>query len=200
VKVEQIRPLLVVEDDESMRELITTLLERAGFACSAAATAEDAIALADREPPTLAILDVDLKAETSGYELLYDLRARWPEMPAIFLSGSRAEPSDCVTGLLLGADDYVVKPFNPDELLARVRRFTSKIDQFAIELTARQREVLGFLANGMSQSQIALRLSLSPSTVASHIETILIRLKARSRAEAVALAHQHGLTNGHETS
>src|SRR5262245_54711199 len=118
----RIRPLLVVDDDCRMRELIRALMKRAGLPCRSAASAEDAIELVDGERPSLAILDVDLRGGMSGYELLHELRARWPDLPAIFLSGARAEPSDRVTGLLLGADDYMVKPFNPDELLARVRR------------------------------------------------------------------------------
>jgi DNA-binding response OmpR family regulator len=191
----RISPLLVVDDDAPMRELISTLMERAGFACRAAASAEDAVEIFERDRPSLAILDIDLKGERSGYELLHELRARWSELPVIFLSGVRAEPSDRVTGLLLGADDYIAKPFNPDELIARVRRLTRKSEPYPVELTHRQREVLGLLAGGMGQSKIARTLSLAPSTVASHIEGILRQLNACSRAEAVAIAHQRGLTN-----
>jgi DNA-binding NarL/FixJ family response regulator len=191
----RISPLLVVDDDAPMRKLISTLMERAGFVCRSAASAEEAIEIFECGRPSLAILDIDLKGERSGYELLHELRARWSELPAIFISGVRAEPFDQITGLLLGADDYITKPFNPDELIARVRRLARKSEPYPVELTRRQREVLGLLAGGMSQSQIARTLSLAPSTVASHIEGILRRLNARSRAEAVAAAHQLGLTN-----
>jgi DNA-binding NarL/FixJ family response regulator len=191
----RISPLLVVDDDAPTRELITTLMERAGFACRSAASAQDAIELFEHERPSLAILDIDLRGERNGYELLHELRAGWSELPAIFLSGARVEPSDRVTGFLLGADDYIVKPFDPDELIARVRRLTRKTEPDPVELTNRQREVLGLLARGMSQSQIAQTLSIAPRTVASHIESILQRLNARSRAEALAIAHQRGLTN-----
>jgi DNA-binding NarL/FixJ family response regulator len=191
----RVSSVLVVDDDPSMRELVTTLMERAGFACRSAASADDAIELFENERPSLAILDIDLRGRKSGYELLQELRAAWSELPAIFLSGARVEPSDRVTGLLLGADDYVVKPFSPDELIARVRRLTRKNEPYSVELTKRQREVLALLARGMSQSQIAETLSIAPRTVASHIESILRAFNVRSRAEAVAMAHQRGLTN-----
>jgi len=178
-----------------MRKLIATLMERAGFACRSAESARDAIELSEDGMPSLAILDVDLGGGKSGYELLHELRAGWPELPAIFLSGARVEPSDRVTGLLLGADDYIVKPFDPDELIARVRRLARKAEPNPVDLTDRQREVLGLLARGMSQSEIARALSIAPRTVASHIESILKRLNACSRAEALAIAHQRGLTN-----
>jgi DNA-binding NarL/FixJ family response regulator len=191
----RVSSVLVVDDDPSMRELVTTLMERAGFACRSAANADDAIELFEHERPSLAILDIDLRGRKSGYELLQELRAAWSELPAIFLSGARVEPSDRVTGLLLGADDYVIKPFSPDELIARVRRLTRKNEPYSVELTKRQREVLALLARGMSQSQIAETLSIAPRTVASHIESILRVFNVRSRAEAVAMAHQRGLTN-----
>src|SRR5205809_651633 len=171
--------VLVVDDDASMRELVTTLMERAGFACRSAASAEHAIELFEREKPSLVILDVDLGGGKSGYELLHELRAAWSELPAIFLSGARVEPSDRVTGLLLGADDYIVKPFSPDELIARVRRLMPKAEPHPVELTNRQVEVLKLLARGMNQSQIAEALSIAPTTVASHIESILRTLNAR---------------------
>ncbi len=191
----RVRSVLVVDDDSSMRALVTTLMERAGFACRSAASADDALELFQHERPSLAILDIDLRGRKSGYELLQELRAAWSELPAIFLSGARVEPSDRVTGLLLGADDYVVKPFSPDELIARVRRLTRKNEPHPVELTKRQREVLVLLARGLSQSEIAETLSIAPRTVASHIEGILRAFNARSRAEAVAIAHQRGLTN-----
>jgi DNA-binding NarL/FixJ family response regulator len=194
-RMAQVSSVLVVDDDGSMRELIATLMGRAGLACRSARTAKEAIESFERERPSLAILDIDLGAGKSGYELLHELRAEWPELPAIFLSGTRMEASDRVTGLLLGADDYIVKPFSPDELIARVRRLTRKTEPNFVELTNRQREVLALLADGMSQSQIAVKLSIAPRTVASHVESILRGLNARSRAEAVAIAHQRGLTN-----
>jgi DNA-binding response OmpR family regulator len=187
--------VLVVDDDAAMRDLVTTSMERAGFACRSAASAQDAVKIFERERPSIAILDVDLSGGGCGYELLREFRAAESELPVIFLSGARPEPSDRVTGLLLGADDYMVKPFSPDELIARVRRLTRNNEPYSIELTKRQRQVLTHLARGMNQTEIAETLNIAPRTVASHIECILRAFNVRSRAEAVAVAHQRGLVN-----
>ena len=107
-------------------------------------------------------------------------------------------------GLLVGADDYIVKPFDSDELLARVRAALRRLpvrpanskdvpQALDVPLTAREREVLLLLARGLSQPEIASTLVISPKTVAGHIERILTKLGVHSRAQAVAIAHQQGL-------
>src|SRR5213078_1111954 len=97
-----------------------------------------------------------------------------------------------VAGLLLGADDYLVKPIQFDHLLARVRRLVAQpapvVGPVASPLTPREQEVLGLLAEGLEQDEIANRLFITPKTVAKHIERILGKLGVRSRAQAVALA------------
>jgi DNA-binding NarL/FixJ family response regulator len=108
-----------------------------------------------------------------------------------------------VAGLLLGADDYVVKPFFQDELLARVRRLIDRTRPPATEkigpvtngarLTDREQQVLSLLAAGLHSKAIATRLVISPKTVATHIQRILAKLGVHSRAEAVALAFRSGL-------
>ena len=114
--------VLVVDDDAPLRELVRTLLERAGFGVHEAASAEEALAL-DFEPGA-AVIDVRLPG-VSGYELCRDLRIRFGDaLPIIFMSGTRTEGLDRVAGLLIGADDYLVKPFEPEELLGRLRRLT----------------------------------------------------------------------------
>jgi DNA-binding NarL/FixJ family response regulator len=101
-----------------------------------------------------------------------------------------------VAGLLLGGDDYLVKPFDPDELLARARRLLPAplIDgRKAHELTRRELHVLSLLVDGLTQSEIADKLVISPKTVSKHIEHILAKLGVHSRAQAVALAVRGGL-------
>jgi two-component system, NarL family, nitrate/nitrite response regulator NarL len=125
-------------------------------------------------------------------------------LPIIFVTGERTEPGDRVAGLLLGADDYVVKPFDSDELLARVRRsiVRSQLDgrrrvdhvRAVFGLTDRERDIVMRLADGMGQKAIAAELVISPKTVATHIQRILAKLGVHSRAEAVAVAHREGLT------
>jgi DNA-binding NarL/FixJ family response regulator len=117
----------------------------------------------------------------------------------VFVSGDRVEPRDRIAGLYLGGDDYVTKPFDPGELLARVRRLLPHLAEEAeppptlLTLTPREREVLALLAGGMPQAAIAVELMISPKTVANHIQNFLRKLGAHSRAEAVALSFRHGL-------
>ncbi|HSE81557.1 MAG TPA: response regulator transcription factor [Gaiellaceae bacterium] len=121
-------------------------------------------------------------------------------LPVFFLSGIRVEPFDRAAGLLVGADDYIVKPFDPDEFLARVRRHLapkarrSEAQPTANGLTAREHEVLRLLAEGLNQTEIAERLVISPKTVATHIQHVLEKLGVHSRAQAVAAAHRRGLS------
>ena len=188
-------PILVVDDDQGIRDLLTAVLERAGFETLAAANADEAVALSEQDRPAAAIVDVNLGAGRSGYEVCRELRDRFGRLPTVMVSGERTESFDRVAGLLLGADDYVVKPFVPDELIARVRRLvrpeTSTNPRFA-SLTARERDVLSLLARGQNQTEIAQSLFLSPKTVATHLQRILAKLGVQSRAQAVAAAHGAG--------
>jgi len=193
--------ILVGDDDADSRRLVSASLVWAGFRVCEAETGNEALAAAQREQPALVILDVGLPV-VSGYMVCRELRDRYGEgLPIIFLSGERTDPLDRVAGLLVGADDYLVKPFSPDELVARVRRFVTRARTdaaggggWAAGLTRREREVLCLLAEGLSQDRIAQELFISPKTVATHIQRILIKLGVRSRAQAVAFAYQYGLS------
>jgi DNA-binding NarL/FixJ family response regulator len=196
------RSILIVDDVPSFRGLVATLLADAGYEVREAASAREALELADDEPPALVLLDVVLP-EVSGYELCRTLRERFGEtLPIIFVSGSRTDRLDSGVGLLVGADDYIVKPFVPEELIARVRRALTRSAELdrrngsaANGLTSREREVLGLLAEGLTQNGIAERLVISPMTVATHIQRILGKLGVHSRAEAVSRAYRLGLVN-----
>src|SRR5262249_38764645 len=114
--------VLVVDDDERFQDLVRAALERAGFAVTLTANASEAPAAVADEPPQVALGEVVMSG-ANGFELYQELRDRLgEEPPIIFVSGERTEPHDRVAGLLLGADDYLVKPVDPDELVARVRR------------------------------------------------------------------------------
>ena len=115
--------LLVVDDEDTVRELLSAALRFAGFRVSSAATAVEAVAAATAEPPDLVLLDVMLP-DMDGFEVVRRLRERHPghgaPVPVLFLT-ARDRQSDKVTGLSLGADDYVTKPFDLAELIARIR-------------------------------------------------------------------------------
>ena len=193
-------PILIVDDDAVFRELVGTLLGRIGHLTQEAANGEDALEQALAERPSLVLLDIDVPG-VSGYEVCRELRdAYGATLPIVFVSGSRVDRLDVVGGLLVGADDYLVKPIDPDELLARVRRHlarseptTSDSNGAAPSLTPREREILALLASGLDQRAIAADLVISSKTVATHIQRILAKLGVGSRAQAVAFAHRHGL-------
>jgi DNA-binding NarL/FixJ family response regulator len=195
------RPILIVDADAHFRVFVATTLSRAGYAAREASSGEDALSSVLPELPSLILLDVCLP-DISGFEVCRELRDRFgTELPIVFVSGVRTEPLDRSVGLLVGGDDYLVKPVDPNELLARVRRLLarSRREQETVSaprevgLTKREMEVLQRLAEGLRHAEIAAELVISPKTVASHIQHILAKLGVHSRAEAIAFAHNSGL-------
>jgi DNA-binding NarL/FixJ family response regulator len=183
--------VLVVDDDDGFRAFACEILRIAGYAVLEAGSAEHAATIAVSHAPALVLLDVRLPG-MSGYELCRELKQHFRDrMAIIFVSGERTDSSDRVAGLLLGADDYLVKPTAPDELLVRVRaqlRHVQTAKRTDHRLTAREREVLELLTEGLREPEIARRLGITPKTVGAHVEHILQKLKVRSRTEAVAYA------------
>jgi len=111
--------LLVVEDDPTLRELLSASLRFAGFAVSSTATGAEALEAAAAQRPDLMVLDVMLP-DLDGFEVLRRLRAGGERLPVLFLTARDAD-KDLVTGFTSGADDYVTKPFKLEELIARIR-------------------------------------------------------------------------------
>ena len=113
--------VLLVDDDVELAGLLVRLFEREGIALAHAARGADGIAAAtaERDPPDLVLLDLMLP-DMGGIEVFRALRARASRLPVIMLT-ARGDPVDRVVGLEMGADDYVAKPFDPRELVARVR-------------------------------------------------------------------------------
>lgn len=189
--------ILIVDPDESARELAVGALRSGGYRMLQAETGEQALEIARREQPCAVVLAVALPG-ISGYEVCRELREAFGErISIVFLSGVRKESFDRVAGLLLGADEYLVKPFAPDELLARVRglirRSPESTSNAASGLTKRELDVLRLFAEGLDQKEIASRLVISPKTVGTHTEHILTKLGVHSRSQAVALAYRDGL-------
>lgn len=168
--------IVIIEDEEAIAEFVRLNLERAGFRVAWAVSGEDGLGLVRREPPVLVVLDLRLPG-MDGLEVCRHLRQFYPEVAVIMLT-ARGQPLDKVRGLELGADDYITKPFDPRELVARVqavlrrtrprstaqgrvkqfgslhidlrRRLVSKGDRI-LELTPREFDLLAFLAHRPGQ-------------------------------------------------
>ncbi|MET1155298.1 response regulator [Arthrobacter sp.] len=111
--------LLVVDDEPNIRELLSTSLRFAGFEVVAAANGREALEAAEAHMPDLAVLDVMLP-DMDGFTVTRKLRASGRHFPVVFLT-ARDDTEDKVTGLTVGGDDYVTKPFSLDEVVARIR-------------------------------------------------------------------------------
>ena len=198
--------VLIADGDENSRAQLVRALSGAGYRTIDVATAAEALEAAHGNGIGLVLLEVELP-DLTGYELCRELRdEHGDQLPIFFISGTRTEPLDRVAGLLLGADDFIVKPFDRAELVARVRRFIRRGDPSTNVaahgkgasnvpyLTERERQILARLAHGAHQKGIAEQLSISPKTVATHIQNLLRKLGAHSRAELVARAWVLDLT------
>lgn len=184
--------LLVVDDDQPLRSFLVEVAREAGYTTADTGCGREALELVRLEAPDLIVLDVKLPV-LSGYEVCKRIRDEHGPRPMIlFVSGERTDSLDRVAGLLLGGDDYLVKPFEADELLARARRLLRRVDseqEQKANLTPRELEVLELLAAGHAQAEIARQLVISSKTVSTHIERILSKLGVQSRAQAVATAY-----------
>ena len=118
--------ILIAEDERDIRDLITFTLRFAGYEVVAANNGEEAIALAKEEIPDLILLDVRMPRMT-GYEACALIKAdpRLQDIPVIFLS-AKGQEAEIQAGLQAGASEYLLKPFAPDQLTARIKAVLSK--------------------------------------------------------------------------
>jgi two-component system response regulator ResD len=119
--------VLVVDDEPTIAEVVARYLERAGYRTRVAADGVQAIEAAAVQRPDLVVLDLMLPG-LDGLEVMRRLRERDPDRIAVILLTAKSEEADRVIGLRLGADDYVVKPFSPAELVARVDAVLRRVD------------------------------------------------------------------------
>jgi DNA-binding response OmpR family regulator len=170
--------VLVVDDDGLLRELVITILRRAGYQTSEAATGEEALELAKRERPDVVVLDVHLPG-LSGHEVCVKLRGAREQPRVLFVSGERVEPYDRVAGLLVGGDDYLVKPFAPDELLARVHALVRRgREARRPALTRDERDLARLLHDGVGAREVARRLGEPEPIVQDRMDNLLSKLGA----------------------
>jgi DNA-binding response OmpR family regulator len=154
--------ILLVDDDELLRQGLSFNLERAGYHISTAASAEEALVLARSDPPDLILLDIGLPG-MDGLEAFRSFKKEL-DVPVIFLTARQRE-LDEVLGLELGADDYVTKPFSTDVLLARIRATLRRARRSVPERPVRGRLAVGDLVIDSDAHQVTVggrAVTLSP--------------------------------------
>lgn len=198
--------VLVLDRDPGFRASVHAIGARLGFDVDSSESADELLGrLSGR--PALAVVEVELPG-VSGLAVLQALHARFGEdLPVILVSTEHGDAFDRTAGLLVGADDYLVKPLDQGELTARIRRSlrrtgaqpngNGRVSETAARpaLSPREDEILRLLAAGRSQREIATALVISSKTVATHIQHVLSKLGVHSRAEAVAAAYRRGLVD-----
>jgi DNA-binding response OmpR family regulator len=146
--------ILVVDDDPKMRKLLRGCFEAEGFGVAEASDRASALAALESEPVCLVTLDLNLGVD-NGYDIARQI-GRDHGTPIIMVTG-RGDVIDRVVGLELGADDYIVKPFHPREMVARVRTVLRRAGRKAEELPAAEGEVYEFDGMRAVPSQLELR-------------------------------------------
>ena len=123
--------VLVVDDEPSIRDLLSRQLRFAGFSVAAVSNGNDAVLAAEKSTPDIILLDVMLP-DMNGFSVTKAIRAKGIEVPVLFLS-ARDEEADRVTGLTVGGDDYVTKPFGLDEVVARIHAILRRTKSKTVE-------------------------------------------------------------------
>jgi two-component system, NarL family, nitrate/nitrite response regulator NarL len=189
-------PVVIADEDATARRELAQLFEAAGYDVVQVGSGEEVLRSVEEATPCVVLLEIPL-GSLSGYEVCRSIREEASGIPVVFVSGSRTESYDRVAGLLVGADDYIVKPYAPDELLTRVRALVRRAQPLTLpvtgKLTKRELEVLRLLADGLRQDEIAERLFISRKTVGTHVANILRKLGVHSQIQAVALAYREEL-------
>jgi DNA-binding NarL/FixJ family response regulator len=189
--------VLIADPDEASRTELSGVLSDAGYAVTQTDRGDDALSLARSIQPSAVILEIPLEG-LCGYEVCRQLKADTSfEAPIIFISRVRTEPYDRIAGLMLEADDYLVSPYLPGELVARLENLIARTRPQApnprLRLTNREQQILDLMGDGLRHGEIARRLFISPKTVSSHVDHILRKLGVRSSREAVTVAYREGI-------
>ena len=164
--------ILLIEDDPRLAGLVTEYLGEAGFVVSTAATGRDGLDRIGREPYDAVVLDLMLP-DIDGLEVCRLLRASPSEVPVLMLT-ARGDTMDRVVGLEIGADDYMPKPFEPRELLARLRAILRR------RPSARGSDVLRFGRLEIDRGARAVRVDGTERSLTSHQFTLLAALAEKA--------------------
>jgi FixJ family two-component response regulator len=196
--------VFVVDDDPSVRRSVTRLLESAGYAVEAFASAREFLARAPHPGPSCLVLDVRMPGLT-GLELQERLVAGGRRMSIVFVTGHVDVP-ESVEAMKGGAVDLLTKPVDAEDLIAAVQRCIAKsvqdmstaarvteVQRRVKLLTAREMEVFALVVTGMLNKQIAGALGISEKTVKVHRARVMEKMRAGSVAELVRLADAVGV-------
>jgi DNA-binding NarL/FixJ family response regulator len=211
------KKILIVDDDITLKTALIRYLENRGYSVQNASSGVEAMSLFEQNPPDLVVSDV-MMPEMDGLEFCRRLRnTRFGQLvPFIFLS-SRKDIDDRIQGHKMGADDYLVKPFEPRELVAKIeaqlersRRIHSEIVRLMqqsennnaepsnvatpspLPLTPAEEKVFWEVIQGFTNKQIGDRLFVSPRTVQTHLSNILSKLHLENRSQLIRFAFERG--------
>lgn len=203
--------LLLIDDDPNLILLVKDYLEFRGYEVITAENGQEALEVLQKETPDMIICDV-MMPQMDGYSLVEhvrkDPRTSW--IPVLFLS-AKGQSQDRVKGLNTGADVYMVKPFEPEELVAQVEsslkqasRLIQRQDKggesgpkiqvpFDVELTPTELRVVQFVARGMANREIAEELNVSQRTIESHVSNMLGKTGLHNRTELARWAIENSM-------
>lgn len=185
--------ILIIEDEQQIAQWVRTYFENAGFATLVAGDGKEGLALAQRETPALIVLDLNLPG-MDGIDLCralrQDKRPQVAQVPIIMLT-ARVEESDRLIGLELGADDYVVKPFSPRELVARARAIFRRLERTGAPVELLQDGDLVVDVTAHLATLAGATLNLTPSEFALLVVLLQNRGQALSRTQLIELALGH---------
>ncbi len=195
------KKLLLVDDDPNLILLVKDYLEFRGYEVVTAENGREALEILASELPDMIICDI-MMPEMDGYGFVAELRkqnqASW--IPVLFLS-AKGQSQDRIKGLNLGADVYMVKPFEPEELVAQVESSLKQSGRLiqhgdtgtlndtmiqvnpSVELTPTEVKVVQLVAKGLANKDIAQQMSLSQRTVESHVSNMLGKTGLNNRTE-----------------
>ena len=188
--------ILIVDSDDASRLTAVQAAVRLGYDARPTPTGDELLERLGSDRPALAIIEVELAGAANGLEVMRQLHEAFDDqLPVILVSACQIDAFDRTAGLMLGADDYLTKPLDAAELLARVKRSLRRVAPANGHTNGNGNGHGTGQDSGLSprERQIADELVISSKTVATHIQHVLSKLGVNTRAQAVAMAFRKGL-------